>query len=300
MGDDRQALLQKLSELEELIESVNDIIYSHDLQGNMLWANQSAVDLLGYSREEIESLNIRAFVDRDHLPLAANKIREKASGATNRSAPYELLCWAKEGREVWLEVSTRIVGDRILGIARDVTERRQYIQRLEDLSIRDPLTGLYNQRYFWEAMAKETAKVERYRRNLCLLLFNVDDLRRFNDSYGHRLGDEVLQSLGALIAGSIRAVDYGCRNGGDEFTILLPESSIDASCSAGERLREQFEQTRHEIMDRPVGATLSAGLAQYRTDEGLERFYQRAHEAMSRAKRGGKNRLVVAESATGR
>jgi len=152
MGQERDERLQKLAELEELIDHVNDIVYAHDFEGNMLWANQTAVELLGYTMDEIESLNIRDFVDAESLPLAAQKIREKVTGSADRSAPYELLCWAKEGREIWLEVSTQIVGERITGIARDVTERRKYQSRLEELSLRDPLTGLYNARTFHEAL----------------------------------------------------------------------------------------------------------------------------------------------------
>lgn len=296
MAKDQADLIAKLTEFEELIDSVNDIIYTHDLDGNMLSANQSAVDLLGYPLEDVLKLNIRDIVDADHLPLAMHKIREKASGSAERTAPYELLCWAREGREVWLEVSTRIIGDRITGIARDVTDRRKYMQRLEELSIRDPLTELYNQRYFWEALEKETAKVERYRRDLCLMLINIDDLRRFNDTYGHQLGDEVIKALGGQIAHSIRTVDYGCRNGGDEFTILLPESSIEPARTAGERLRFEFERTPFEIMDLTVHCTISAGLAQYRQDEGQEAFYKRAHEAMSLAKQAGKNQMVIADA----
>jgi PAS domain S-box-containing protein len=135
---DLKRVQDTLRESEErfrrLLENANDAIYTHDLVGNLTWVNQEATRIYGYSTEELLKLNITQIVDPEYLPLASRKIRENLNGAS-QSEPYELLTYSKEGKPIWVEVSTRLLEREphrveVLNIARDITERKRVEKRL--------------------------------------------------------------------------------------------------------------------------------------------------------------------------
>lgn len=162
--------------------------------------------------------------------------------------------------------------------------------RLATLSITDGLTRLFNSRYFYERMDVEIERARRYRRPLSLLLLDIDDFKRFNDQYGHLAGDRVLRRLGALILDTLRENDTAYRYGGEEFTILLPETDADQAAVVGERLRTAFAEEEFESETRK---TISIGVSEYDGQEDAKSFVGRVDEAMYAAKRAGKNRVVT-------
>ncbi len=168
---------------------------------------------------------------------------------------------------------------------------RDYREKLEQ-AIRDPLTGLYNRRYFFEALEKEVQRSERYGSDASLALFDVDDFKRINDTCGHAVGDEVLREIGRIVEGLIRPTDSFARIGGEEFALLMPETKQLDALLIAERLRTAI--CRHRIIpDRRV--TLSGGVASCPQDasrrEELERL---ADTALYWAKRHGKDMCAVA------
>jgi diguanylate cyclase (GGDEF)-like protein len=168
---------------------------------------------------------------------------------------------------------------------------RDYREKLEQ-AIRDPLTGLYNRRYFFEALEKEVQRSERYGSDASLALFDVDDFKRINDTCGHATGDEVLREIGRIVEGIIRPTDSFARIGGEEFALLMPETKQLDALLVAERLRTAI--CRHRIIaDRRV--TVSGGIASCPQDttrrEELER---RADAALYWAKRHGKDMCAVA------
>jgi len=180
---------------------------------------------------------------------------------------------------------------------------------IEKLAITDPLTGLYNYRYFYQSFAREIARSERYEHPLSLLLFDVDDFKLINDTYGHLKGDEVLKSMARLILKNIRRgrdtagrqgivdIDIAARWGGDELAILLPETQSKGAIIAGERLRKLIEDNLAEMANlmktdaSSLRLTASVGVTSYRNKEGLEEFLKRADKALYKAKEQGKNRV---------
>ncbi len=171
---------------------------------------------------------------------------------------------------------------------------RDYCEKLE-AAIRDPLTGLYNRRFFYEAFAKEIARHERYGTDAALVLFDIDDFKRINDTLGHAAGDHVLQQVAAIAGRLVRPADTFARVGGEEFGLLLPETAQLDALLVAERLRTAV--ARQEILPgRPV--TLSGGVAAMPQDgttrEALERA---ADQALYWAKRNGKNLCALANEA---
>jgi diguanylate cyclase (GGDEF)-like protein len=155
----------------------------------------------------------------------------------------------------------------------------------------DALTGFYNQRYFHETLRREALRAQRYGRRLALMLIDLDDFKRVNDTIGHLAGDAVLAQIAERMRDQIRSVDIGCRIGGDEFAVILPESTtVDA---------EQLFQRMHDTIqtvNMPGGqhVRISAGIAELQHGETAAGLFERADSALYRAKDLGKDRVSVA------
>ncbi len=170
-------------------------------------------------------------------------------------------------------------------------------ESLQQLSVRDPLTGLFNRRYMEESLARELRRAERQNKPLGLIMLDIDHFKRFNDTLGHDAGDALLRELGAFLQRQIRGGDIACRYGGEEFTIVLPGASAETTRQRAEQLREGAKQLRAHQGERllePV--TLSLGVAAFPQD-GTSRdvLFQNADVALYRAKQQGRDRVCVAE-----
>jgi diguanylate cyclase (GGDEF)-like protein len=171
--------------------------------------------------------------------------------------------------------------------ARLYTETR----KLADL---DALTRLHNRRFFHEMLAREVARAQRYHRQLGLIVFDIDDFKAINDRVGHLAGDAVLAEVAERMLAAVRTADIACRVGGDEFAIVLPESS-------GEDAELLASRITSAIGARPISGAgtlfLSAGVAGLRADDRPNDLFKRADEALYRAKELGKARTVAADGA---
>jgi diguanylate cyclase (GGDEF)-like protein len=169
--------------------------------------------------------------------------------------------------------------------ARRFSEARQ----LADL---DALTGLHNRRYFHETLGRECARAHRYNRRLALIVFDVDDFKEVNDRVGHLGGDAVLAEAAERVREVIRTADIPCRVGGDEFAVILPESGV-------EQADHLFGRLQAAISSRPVGQAgrlhISGGLAELKADDDSITLFERADEALYRAKGAGKDQSVAAD-----
>jgi diguanylate cyclase (GGDEF)-like protein len=157
----------------------------------------------------------------------------------------------------------------------------------------DALTGLHNRRFFHETLEREAARAHRYDRDLALVVLDVDDFKAINDRIGHLAGDGVLASVAGRLREAVRSADVACRVGGDEFAIILPESSLADADQLYRRVQEAMAAT-------PVGRagtlSLSAGIAQLQKADGAAAFFQRADDALYRAKGSGKAQVFAATS----
>jgi diguanylate cyclase (GGDEF)-like protein len=160
----------------------------------------------------------------------------------------------------------------------------------------DALTGLHNRRYFHETLARETARAQRYNRKLALIVFDLDDFKAVNDRIGHLAGDSVLAEISERVRDVVRTADVACRVGGDEFAVILPESSIDDA-------EQLYRRIQGSVASRPLGQggklLLSAGVAELKPEDDAVAFFQRADEALYRAKEAGKGRSVASNGTSG-
>ena len=171
-------------------------------------------------------------------------------------------------------------------------ERTLMLDRLKELAITDDLTKLYNSRHFYSQLENEINRYKRYQRPLSLLLIDVDHFKEYNDTYGHLEGDKVLFNIAKLIKSCLRTMDTAYRYGGEEFTVILPETTCDAAMMVSERINEVVKDDLF-IEDDKKDLSVSIGVTEYLPGELVTEFVRRADKAMYMAKEGGRNRTSL-------
>lgn len=171
-------------------------------------------------------------------------------------------------------------------------------EALRTQSVRDALTGLYNRRYLEETLEREILRAARADQSLGILMLDLDHFKSFNDTYGHEAGDAVLRETGACLLKNIRAEDFVCRFGGEEFVVILPTAAIEGSRARAERLRSKIKELTVLHQGKSLGMiTVSVGVAAFPDYGGSPKeLLAAADAALYRAKREGRDRVVVAES----
>jgi diguanylate cyclase (GGDEF)-like protein len=185
-----------------------------------------------------------------------------------------------------------LVGAQIsLGVA-----NLQLRETLRNQSIRDSLTGLFNRRYMEESLAREFHRAIRRKSPLAVIMIDIDHFKRFNDTYGHELGDQLLREFGKFLGKNIRGEDIACRYGGEEFTLILPDAPLEGASKRAESLRQGVQDISIPLKDGGrANITMSMGLAigpeKGQTPEALVRL---ADAALYQAKSAGRDRLIIA------
>jgi diguanylate cyclase (GGDEF)-like protein len=170
----------------------------------------------------------------------------------------------------------------------------QHASDLETLAAVDWLTGLYNRRQFENLAQAELARSQRYMRPLTLMMFDIDHFKSVNDTYGHAAGDRVLQALATVCLATKRDADVAARLGGEEFALLLPETTASAAAQFAERLRQQIRDCAPIVENEKLPITVSIGIAAASlTTPGVQPLINNADQALYEAKRSGRNRVVM-------
>jgi len=174
------------------------------------------------------------------------------------------------------------------------TERTRMMQKLQKLATTDGLTKLYNSRSFYSQLELEVDRYNRYKHPLSLLLLDIDNFKEFNDTFGHLEGDKVLVRFSQIIKSCLRTNDSAYRYGGEEFTVILPETNGDEAKTVAQRIRSSLESEKFKpIPDKNAKITISIGVTQYFPKEELSAFIRRADKAMYLSKKNGRNRVSV-------
>jgi len=173
-------------------------------------------------------------------------------------------------------------------------ERTRMLEELQKMAVTDGLTALYNSRHFYHQLELEIDRSLRYRHPLSLLLIDIDRFKEYNDTYGHLEGDKVLVRFSQILKSCLRANDSAYRYGGEEFTVILPETGAEEARTVAQRIRATLEaEIFHPHSGTPVNKTISIGVTEYCPRESLEAFVRRADQAMYRSKEAGRNRVSV-------
>ncbi|MDT8384511.1 MAG: diguanylate cyclase [Gammaproteobacteria bacterium] len=204
---------------------------------------------------------------------------------------------AEESRQHQLEAQLAQLNSRVHGMENEGENLRRRLQEKHEQAVRDPLTGLYNRLAYDDRIVQEFARCKRYGQPLVLMMVDIDHFKNVNDTYGHKAGDKALVLIAEQIRNNLRESDFLARLGGEEFVILMTETSLDSAIVAAGKLLKAVERCQFHYQNAQVVITISAGLAQLRKDDSTETLFQRADEAMYRAKQAGRNRCLVEQPA---
>lgn len=183
---------------------------------------------------------------------------------------------------------------RVLKERRLAKDRAQMLIKLKQLAITDGLTKLYNSRYFYSQLEMEIDRMNRYNHPLSLLILDIDNFKIYNDTYGHLDGDKVLIRLGDTIRNCLRTMDTAYRYGGEEFTVLLPETNVDEAVTVAQRIQTRLAAEKFVSASGISNTiTLSVGVTEYIPKEELTTFIARADKALYLSKDRGKNTISV-------
>jgi diguanylate cyclase (GGDEF)-like protein/PAS domain S-box-containing protein len=305
---EQRAMRRRLRHLEDseafltsLIQSIPDLIWLKDPDGIYLACNPVFERFFGASQAQIIGKTDYDFVDRE-LADFFRRHDQAALAADSALVNEEWITFAVGGQRVLVETtkvpmrsaSGALIG--VLGIARDITERKRLEAELLEMASTDFLTGLSNRRHFITRMEQELARINRLDTlHLAVLMLDIDHFKQINDRYGHVAGDAVLKHIAAILRAELRVVDSVGRVGGEEFAILLSGTDAAGALVFAERLREKIAQTPTVQGGRPIPATASIGVtAMHTLDVSTTEVLQRADAALYRAKELGRDRVVIA------
>lgn len=296
---------------DTVLEHIPEMVFVVDAHDRVMDANSMAQKWLGKSIEEISGQDpVEVF---RNWPQLLNRFffteysREEIEipGET----PYTLEVIVTPIFNRFNNLEGRVI------VARNITERKALENKLKALNeslqvqldenenlrlklqeqaIRDPLTGAFNRRYFSEALDQESARSIRERTPFSILILDVDHFKKFNDTYGHKCGDFVLQSLASFLNENTRQGDIVCRYGGEEFVILMTDASSESARKRAELFRKHFDETKIEYDGRRLKCTFSAGIASYPEHAySGEALLSLADQALYQSKSEGRDRVSV-------
>ncbi|MDO8959412.1 MAG: diguanylate cyclase [Rhodocyclaceae bacterium] len=284
-----------------LLAGIGEGVYGCDLQGNCIFINPAALQMLGLPEAAVLGKNQHLLFHHHkpdgtpnpetacpiHQTLRDGTIQrgeEWFSRADGSGFPVDLVATPmhlKNGLRVGAVVAFQ-----------DISQRKAAEQELLQLATTDTLTGLANRRHFLAQIAQEAERILRFARPAALLMLDLDHFKRVNDQHGHAAGDAVLKAFAQEVTESLRKTDRAGRLGGEEFAILLPETHPDAAQAFAERLRLSVEALPIPFEGMTLGITVSIGVTNV-SPEDIESTLRRGDRALYLAKEGGRNRVEL-------
>lgn len=205
-----------------------------------------------------------------------------------------VLCLESDKLNAFDSVDVRPL-ESVADMCANAIQNAHYFERVRHMAFVDGLTGIFNRRYFEIRVLEEIERAKRYQGSVSLVMVDIDHFKRLNDEFGHLMGDDVLRQISTLFSQNIRKVDVGCRYGGEEFAIIVPETTGEDAYYVADKLRKVIETAVFPGVPRPV--TISAGVASYPANAAnRDELIKAADEALYAAKQAGRNMVVPAAS----
>ncbi len=290
--------LKKSEERYRLIaENIADVIWVFNFnQKHFTYISPSIEQLRGYSVEEAMAEKMEEALQ----PSSFQFVKEKLSTYVNlfikdpkmvQSLRGEVQQPCKNGELIWVEVSLHFRYNtcqeiEIIGVSRNIEKRKRIEKEILYLNTHDYLTGCYNRAFFDKRAEEELERSIRYHKPVSLLMLDLDFFKKINDTYGHMAGDRVLKKVAETINGILRSSDILARFGGEEFIVLIPETTIDRAVNVAKKIRTAIENTVHPMTEK---ITASIGVVEFKADESLDDLYRRVDQQLYRAKSSGRN-----------
>lgn len=313
--EDRKKIESALRQSEQryriITENSADVIWTIDFEGRFTFMSPSVIHQLHYTAEEMLAMKIEDILTPESFALATETISKElergfkpdASASQNRTVEVEQV--RKDGTTFWTEVNTRFVLDDsgdivgVMGVTRDISERRKSEQELIYMANHDVLTGLYNRKAFMEFFEREVKYAQRYRTGLGLLFFDLNKFKQVNDTFGHEIGDRLLKRVAERLLKTVRDTDLVARLGGDEFTIVLKNPDGFSAEIVAQRIADALSRP-FDFEDVTVDfVSASIGIASFPEDgPSVEALLKNADLAMYKAKSGASDWIRYSELAS--
>lgn len=301
--ESEEALRASENKYRLITENTSDAIWLYNLdQDRFIFCSPSIQQLRGISAEEAMLEKFPDTVTPEFRDILAEKVMDAKSylldhPETTLSEILEIRQTTRSGNAIWVEISSKLRLNEqneleILGVSRSIDDRKKAESEINYLSYHDQLTGLYNRHYFEMIITDEMDRSDRYDEPLSMLLLDLDHFKIVNDTWGHPIGDELLQLTANVIGRNIRASDVLIRFGGEEFVVLMPQTTKEGIFEAAEKIRHAIEKEHHPITGI---RTVSIGVAQRMSNESFRHWYRRVDEALYQAKENGRNRVVASD-----
>jgi len=304
-----------------LLDESSDPIFMFDPEGQYLYVNSAFAEGVNRRLDEIIHKKIWDVFPKDEADKRFAVVKWVFENGETRI--IEVRVPRTDGDRYYITTAKPVLNAdgtvaTVICISKEITERKRMeeelrraneqlsaqLEQIESLhetlreqAIRDPLTGLYNLRFLTESIKREIAQASRENGSLSIVLMDIDHFKNFNDTYGHKAGDEVLSELGKMLNAQTRAADIACRYGGEEFMIIMPSAHPTEAFKRAEQWRKSFESTKISNLGKILSATLSAGVATF-PDHGStdDDIWRAADHALYMAKSAGRNRVVIYEN----
>ncbi len=294
-GDSNASLSQE--KFQAVARTAVDAIILADRTGSIIFWNDSARKIFGYSEEEILGKPLTILMPEQYRGPHEQGLKHiKSTGKSEYIGRiHEMRGLRKTGETFPIELSVAMwgVGGKTFfsGIIRDITKRKQLESEMQILATTDTLTHVFNRIKYDELMKREIERVRRYNHPLSIIMFDIDHFKKVNDTYGHMVGDSVLCALAQIVKENLRETDSLIRWGGEEFVIIAPETDLQEAGKLARRIRKAAESYQFDQVGR---VTISLGVTRFLKDDTEDAFIKRVDDAMYTAKKKGRNRVEVA------
>lgn len=286
----KMLLLKEKSDFDNILNVNIDMLCISNKEGYFVKVNEQFKEVLGYELSELEGTNYLNLVHEDDFDATIKAMteietRNAIAGFTNR---YR----CKDGSYKYIEWRSKLVGESTYSSARDVTSNKLQEEELTTIATTDKLTNLYNRHYLYKVVGNHMEYSDRYNAPMSALILDLDFFKRVNDTWGHPIGDEVLKMTAETMKKAIRETDLLVRFGGEEFLVLMPQTSADGAIIVAEKIRVAIENSNHPIAGK---ITASLGVAQRIKLESFRHWYYRVDKALYQAKETGRNRVIISD-----
>lgn len=282
--------LQQVNQELHSISQVLGLACERDAQQNA--AMGEFTDSVSNHMKQLQS-SMETSVSLDQLKLEVEDHLEKIQASLQQYQKSEQVHSDQDSGSLTQQLKALV--DRVHSVESESQATKALLEAERYRATHDPLTDLPNREAYNERMFHELQRFKRYRHPLTLAVCDVDFFKRINDNYGHQAGDKVLKLLARILSTRLRKVDMVARYGGEEFVIIMPETRAEAALPVLDKIRTTIGKSAFRFKDQPVTITLSFGLSDFVPEDTVETAFERADQALYRAKQQGRNRCIVAD-----
>jgi len=283
----------KLKLFSQAVDQMNEMVHITDMDGNIIYVNPAAIRQSQYKKNELIGQSNKVFQSGVHSKEFYKNLWEIILSGKKY---HDVFVNKKKDGSLYYDEKTitPLIDEKgnithFVSTGRDITERIELEKKLKKLATKDTLTGIYNRYKINKLIESEITRSNRYDEDFSLLMLDIDNFKKINDTYGHDIGDYILQELSRIILNIIRETDCFGRWGGEEFMLVAPHTTKDYAVKLGQKIRISVMKHNFEHIQQ---LTVSMGVTQYSHNEDKTVFLKRADKALYEAKANGRNQVV--------